>query len=131
MLSSPNDKIIADISLKPVLSLKARIACIKQLHKGESIGYGFTYTAKKEMQIADVTIGYADGKKVAIIGRICMDQLMIDVTDIQGVSCGYEVIFIGKSGDSEILVADIANNIGTISNEVLSQLGNRLDRIVN
>lgn len=146
VLSSPNDKIIANISLKPVLSLKARIACIKQLHKGESIGYGFTYTAKKEMQIADVTIGYADGiprelsnkgfvlingKKAAIIGRICMDQLMIDVTDIQGVSCGDEVIFIGKSGDSEILAADIANNIGTISNEVLSQLGNRLDRIVN
>ena len=117
---------------------------MKQLHKGESIGYGLTYTAWKEMQIAAVTIGYADGiprelsnkgfalingEKAAIIGRICMDQLMIDVTDIQGVSHGDEVIFIGKSGNSEISAADLANSIGTISNELLSQLGNRLGRI--
>ena len=96
------------------------------------------------MQIATVTIGYADGiprelsnkgvvliygKKAAIIGRICMDQLMIDVTGIQGVSCGEEVILIGKSGDSEILAADLADSIDTISNEVLSQLGSRLGRV--
>ena len=144
VLSSPRDTIISDIKLKPVLSLKARIACVKQLHNGEAIGYGFTYKATKEMQIATVTIGYADGiprelsnkgavlingKKAAIIGRICMDQLMIDVTGIQGVSCGDEVILIGKSGDSEILAADLANSIDTISNEILSQLGSRLGRV--
>ena len=96
------------------------------------------------MQNATVTIGYGDGiprelsnkgfvlingKKAAIIGRICMDQLMIDVTGIQGVSCGDEVILIGKSGDSEILAADLADSIDTISNEVLSQLGSRLGRV--
>lgn len=144
VLSSPNDRIISDIKLKPVLSLKARIACVKQLHKGEAIGYGFTYKARKEMRIATVTIGYADGiprelsnkgfvlingTRAAIVGRICMDQLMVDVTGIQGVSYGDEVIFIGKSGDSEIFAADLANSIDTISNELLSQLGNRLGRI--
>ena len=144
VLSSPRDTIISDIKLKPVLSLKARIACVKQLHKGEAIGYGFTYKAAKEMQIATVTIGYGDGiprelsnkgfvlingKKAAIIGRICMDQLMIDVTGIQGVSCGEEVILIGKSGDSEILAADLADSIDTISNEILCQLGSRLGRV--
>lgn len=144
VLSSPNETIVSDIKLKPVLSLKARIACVKQLHKGEAIGYGFTYKARKEMQIATVAIGYADGiprelsnkgfvlingKKADIVGRICMDQLMVDVTGIKGVSYGDEVILIGKSGDSEILAADLANSIDTISNELLSQLGNRLGRI--
>lgn len=144
VLSSPNETTVSDIKLKPVLSLKARIACVKQLHKGEAIGYGFTYKAIKEMRIATVAIGYADGiprklsnrgfvlingKKAAIVGRICMDQLMVDVTGIQGVSYGDEVIFIGKSGNSEILAADLADSIDTISNELLSQLGNRLGRI--
>ena len=144
VLSSPNDSIISEIKLKPVLSLKARIACVKQLHKGEAIGYGFTYKARKEMRIAAVSIGYADGIprelsnkgfvlingiRADIAGRICMDQLMVDVTGIQGVSYGDEVIFIGKSGDSEIFAADLANSIDTISNELLSQLGNRLGRI--
>ncbi|MCM1234350.1 MAG: serine racemase VanT catalytic subunit [Ruminococcus flavefaciens] len=143
VLSSPNDNIVSDINLKPVLSLKARIACVKQLHKGEATGYGFTYEAGKEMRIAVVAIGYADGiprelsnkgfvlingKKAAIVGRICMDQLMIDVTDIPGVSAEDEVIVIGKSGESEILAADLANSIDTISNELLSQLGKRLGR---
>ncbi len=96
------------------------------------------------MRIAAVSIGYADGIprelsnkgfvlingiRADIVGRICMDQLMVDVTGIQGVSCGDEVIFIGKSGDSEIFAADLANSIDTISNELLSQLGNRLGRI--
>lgn len=144
VLSSPRDKIISNIKLKPVLSLKARIACMKQLYKGEAIGYGLTYKARKEMQIAVIAIGYGDGiprelsnkgfvlingKKAAIVGRICMDQLMVDVTDMENVSCGDKVVLIGKSGNSEILAADLANSIGTISNEILSQLGSRLGRV--
>lgn len=144
VLSSSRDQIISDIKLKPVLSLKARIACVKQLHKDEAVGYGMTYRAEKEMRIAVVAIGYADGiprelsnkgfvlingKKSDVVGRICMDQLMVDVTDISGVSYGDEVIFIGKSGSSEILVSDLADSINTISNEILSRLGNRLGRV--
>lgn len=143
--SSADEKINSDIELKPVLSLKARIACIKQLHKGETVGYGFTYRAAKEMKIAAVAIGYADGiprtlsnkgfvlvkgKKAAIIGRICMDQLMIDITDIQGVSCGDKAVLIGKSGDSEISATDFAESADTISNEILSRLGRRLKRVI-
>lgn len=144
VLSSPKDRIISNTKLKPVLSLKARIACVKQLHKGEALGYGLTYKAGKEMQIATVAVGYADGiprelsnkgfvlingQKAAIVGRVCMDQLMVDVTDIKGVSCGDEAIFIGKSGNSEIMAADLADSINTISNEILSQLGSRLGRV--
>ena len=144
VLSSPKDRIISKTKLKPVLSLKARIACVKQLHKGEALGYGLTYKAGKEMQIATVAVGYADGiprelsnkgfalingQKAAIVGRVCMDQLMVDVTDIKGVSCGDEAIFIGKSGNSEIMAADLADSINTISNEILSQLGSRLGRV--
>lgn len=144
VLSSPKDRIISNTKLKPVLSLKARIACVKQLHKGEALGYGLTYKAGKEMQIATVAVGYADGiprelsnkgfvlingQKAAIVGRVCMDQLMVDVTDIKGVSCGDEAVFIGKSGNSEIMAADLADSINTISNEILSQLGSRLGRV--
>lgn len=144
VLSSSRDQIISDIKLKPVLSLKARIACVKRLHKDEAVGYGMTYRAEKEMRIAVVTAGYADGiprelsnkgfvlingKKADVVGRICMDQLMVDVTDISGVSYGDEVIFIGKSGSSEILVSELADSINTISNEILSRLGNRLGRV--
>lgn len=145
VFSSPDDVVLSDIKLKPVLSLKARIACIKQLHKGEAVGYGFTYKADKEMRIATITIGYADGipralsnkghvliagRKAPIIGRVCMDQLIVDVTDISDISYADEAVLIGKSGKLEIMAADLAAATGTISNEVLSQLGNRLQRVV-
>lgn len=144
VLSSPGDRTVTDIRLKPVLSLKARISCVKQLHKGEAVGYGLTYRASREMRIAVAAIGYADGiprelsnrgfalingRRAAIIGRICMDQLTLDVTDIDGVSCGDEAVFIGKSKNSEITATGLAGSAGTISNEILSRLGSRLERI--
>lgn len=144
VFSASNEKTVSDIELKPVLSLKARIACVRQLHKGETVGYNGTYTADKEIRIATVTIGYADGipralsnkgvvlikgKKAPIVGRICMDQLMVDVTEISDVSDGDIVVLIGKSGEKEILAADLAKCTGTISNEILSQLGSRLGRV--
>ncbi len=144
VLSSPSDRISAKVDLKPVLSLKSRIECVKELHMGESIGYGLTFTAPKEMKIAAVSIGYADGiprelsnkghvlvhgKKAAIIGRICMDQLLIDVSGLPDISSGDEVVLIGCCKDREISAANIAEYAGTISNEILSRLGNRLERI--
>lgn len=143
-LCTPKDHVAADVKLRPVLSLKSRIECIRPLHPSESIGYGLTFTAKKEMQIAAVSIGYADGiprslsnkgyvlvngNPAPIIGRICMDQLLIDVSGIPGASSGDEVIFIGKCKNIEISAGDLAQNAGTISNEILSRLGNRLERI--
>ena len=144
VLSSSADAIAAEVDLKPVLSLKSRIECVKELHKGESVGYGLTFTAAKEMKIAAVSIGYADGiprelsnkghvlvqgKKAAIIGRICMDQLLIDASDLPCISSGEEVILIGTCQNQAISAVDIADCANTISNEILSRLGNRLERI--
>ncbi|MCI8634694.1 MAG: serine racemase VanT catalytic subunit [Eubacterium sp.] len=142
--SSPGDKTIAQVNLKPVLALKARIECVKPLHTGESVGYGLDYTAVKEMKIAAVSIGYADGiprglsnrgyvlingQKADIIGRICMDQLLIDVSEISSAAAGDEVVLIGKCKEQEITAGDFAERAGTISNEILSRLGKRLERV--
>ena len=144
VLSSSTDNITAEADLKPVLSLKSRIECVKELHAGESIGYGLTFTAPKEMKIAAVSIGYADGiprelsnkghvlvhgKKAAIIGRICMDQLLIDASKLSHVSSGDEVVLIGSCGGEMLSAAKIAEYSNTKSNEILSRLGNRLERI--
>lgn len=132
--------------LKPVLSLKARIAVVKNLYAGESAGYGLGFTAGHNMKIAVVTIGYGDGyprglsggigtvlingRKASVIGRICMDQTIVDVSGIPDVKAGNAAVLIGKSGEAEISVCDIAKQTGTITNEVLSRLGARLERIV-
>lgn len=144
-LSSPEDTVRSPVHLEPVLSLKARIECIHPLHSGEKVGYGLTYTAQKEMKIAVVSIGYADGiprqlsnrgyalvngQKAALIGRVCMDQLFLDVTNISPINPGDEVIFIGESGEEKITADRIASLAGTISNEFLSRLGQRLPRII-
>ncbi|MCM1050067.1 MAG: serine racemase VanT catalytic subunit [Clostridiales bacterium] len=145
ILSSQSDETKVKASLKPVLSLKSRIECIKILHEGESLGYGLSYTAHKETRAAVVSIGYADGiprelsnkgrvlingKAASMIGRICMDQLFIDVSDIPEAAAGDEVILIGRSGGQEITVGEYADSVGTITNEILSRLGNRLERTI-
>ncbi len=141
---APTDETESDLPLRPVLSLKSRIECVKELHPGESIGYGLTYTAAREMQTAAVSIGYADGvpralsnrghvlvngRKAPIIGRICMDQLLIDVSGAPHVMPGDEVVLIGKSGRNQIAASELADRTDTIANEILSRLGNRLERI--
>ena len=142
--SSPDDRTVAQIDLKPVLTLKARIECVKLLHAGESVGYGLDYTAAGEMKIAAVSIGYADGiprdlsnkgyvlvngQRAKMIGRICMDQLLIDVSEIAQAAAGDEVVLIGKCGEEEITASEFAAYAGTISNEILSRLGERLERV--
>lgn len=132
------------LPLVPALSLKSRIGCIRTVHAGEYVSYGRSYEAKTERKAAAVTIGYADGlprslsgkcfaivkgKKVPVMGRICMDQLMLDVTDIEDVKEGDIVTFIGNDGQETILAADVADAAGTITNEFLSRLGSRLTRI--
>lgn len=130
------------IDLKPVLSLKARVGIIKDINANESVSYGRLFTTEHNMKIATVTIGYADGlprnlfeadtyvllhsQKAPIIGRICMDQLIIDVTGISDVKPNDIVTIIGKDGDEQIYCEDFAVQCGTISNEILSRLGGRL-----
>jgi serine/alanine racemase len=143
MLSNSCDTEKWGIALKPVLSVKARVAMTGPLYAGEAAGYGLTYTASRDMQIAVITIGYADGiprslsnvgyvlingEKAPIIGRVCMDSLTVDVTGIENVKSGDIAVVIGKSGEELITAGDIAEQSGTITNEILSRLGGRLER---
>ena len=132
--------------LKPVLSLKARIASVRNLYKGEWAGYGLAFKAEKDMKIAALAIGYGDGlprqlsgsayavlihgRRAPFIGRICMDQTIVDVSGISGVKAGDVAVLIGKSGEEEISVCDLAKETGTITNEILSRMGARLERIM-
>lgn len=146
MKSSREDYCFSDIHLQPVLSLYCRIASIKELAQDEGAGYSLAFTAKRPTKIAILTIGYADGlprelscgvgsvlingHRAHIVGRICMDQTMADITDIPDVNAGDIAVIIGKSGKEEITAYDLAEQTGTITNEILSRLGARLERIM-
>lgn len=132
--------------LHPVLSLKTRVAAIKDLYAGESAGYGMQFTAQRDMKIAVLSIGYADGvpralsngvgevliggRRASIVGRICMDQMIVDISEISGVKPGDVAVVIGRYGEEEITAGELAGWDGTITNEILSRLGGRLKRVV-
>lgn len=131
--------------LKPVLSLKAKVVSVRPLYAGEGAGYGIAFTAEEDMRIAAISIGYADGlprelshgkgsvliggHRAPIIGRICMDQTIVDVSGIPRIQPGDTAVIIGADREEEITVGQIAEQCGTISNEILSRLGARLDRV--
>lgn len=128
------------LDLKPVARLKSRINFVKTLQRGESVSYGRIFIAEKDTRVATVPIGYADGirrsmtggeifvngQKAKIIGKVCMDSFMIDVTDIENVKVGDEVYI----WDNEnIKLDDIANKCDTINYEILSCISNRVPRV--
>lgn len=130
--------------LKPALTLKSNIILVKELQEGCPISYGGRYVTHKSIKVATIPVGYGDGypralssvgrviirgMEAKILGSVCMDQFMVDVTDIPDVSEGDEVILIGKSGDLEITVEEIAEHLGTINYEVICQLGKRIPRL--
>lgn len=141
VLSSPGDKTVIDLGLKPVLCLKSKVILVKQLKKGESAGYGRSFTAERDSCIAIVPAGYADGvprslscgrgsvlvkgSLAPVAGRVCMDQLAIDITDIEGINTGDTVTIIGAE-NSGAGAAEVASCSGSISNELLSRMGTRL-----
>lgn len=133
------------LPLQPVLSLKTQIVQVKELPAGEPVSYGGTYVTSVPSRIATLPIGYGDGvdrrlsnrgfvlvhgRRAPIIGRVCMDQCMIDVTAIPDVKVGDEVVLIGRQGTEEIRVDDIASLLGTINYEVVTRLSARLPRLV-
>lgn len=142
--SDESENTKTEINLKPVLSLKSRITSIKEITQGESVSYGRIFKADKTMKIATVGIGYADGyprnlsgknakvlvneNYVNIIGRICMDQLVIDVTNLSKIEDGDIVTLIGE--ERQIKAEEVAQKAGTITNELLSRLGKRLPIII-
>lgn len=130
--------------IEPVLIWKSVVSMVKTVHMGESIGYGRTYEARKEMRVATVPTGYADGynrgllnkgyalingKKTQIVGRICMDQFMVDVSAIPDIQSGDEVILLGHDGFNGITADDMAQQLGTIGYEVICNIGKRVPRI--
>jgi len=147
MLSTREDTISYNTNLRPVLSVKTRVSAIKNVVAGEPVGYGMAYTATHDMKVAVLAIGYADGiprglscgvgnvlingHKAPVVGRVCMDQMMVDATHISGVGQGDIAVVLGKSGDKFITACEIAQQTGTISNEILSRLGRRLERHSN
>jgi alanine racemase len=132
------------IPLKPVMTLKTRIHFLKSVPPGARISYGGTFTTKRESRIATLPIGYADGysrhlsnqgevlirgKRAPVIGRVCMDFITVDVTDIPHVSMGDEVVLMGKQGKERISAEEIAEKINSISYEVLCLIGKRVPRV--
>lgn len=141
--SREDDPVRNPVSLHPILTLKARVTGVRRIAAGETVGYGRAYTAARDIKTAVISIGYADGlprslkngqvivkgQYAPIIGRICMDQIIVDVTDIDDVQTGNIATLIGNSGAANITAAQVAGRSGTITNELLSRLGSRLPRI--
>jgi len=138
--SGPSDA----VELKPALSLKTRVVYLKEISAGWSVSYGRTYTAKKPTVVASIAIGYGHGYnrhlsnsgeaiirgvKAPIIGTVCMDQCLCDVTHIPGVSIADEVVLIGRQGDEEITVDEVAQKSQTISYEIICAINARVPRI--
>lgn len=132
-----------NLSIRPALTLKAKIAHVKELESGMYISYNRTYKTSRKSKIATIPIGYADGyirslkhnakvivngKFAPIVGNICMDQFMIDVTDIDNVNAGDEVILLGESNGVKFNADDIAKCMNSINYEVLCLLKNRVPR---
>ena len=131
------------IPLKPALTWKARIGWISTISEGEGVSYGLTYKAPYQTDVAMVQIGYGDGYPRAlsgtgevliggmrrpIIGRVCMDVSVVQLEPADKIAIGDEVVLIGKQGDSEITVDEVAQRAGTIPYEILTQIGTRVKR---
>lgn len=129
--------------VRPAMTWKSVVSMVKNVHPGETIGYGRTFMVKKEMKVATVTTGYADGLnrllsnkgfvmingcKAPIVGRICMDQTLVDVTEIPDVKMGAEVVIIGESGNLTYTADDMAQDLGTIGYEVICNITKRVQR---
>ncbi|MBM7622806.1 alanine racemase [Sporohalobacter salinus] len=140
----PSSEVDQNFQLKPALSWKARVVYLKELDEGHGISYGTTYITPDKTEIATIPLGYADGyfrllsnkgevlingKRASIRGRVCMDQFMVEVTDIPDVNIGDEVVLIGQQKNEEITAMELADLIGTINYEIVSKITKRVPRI--
>lgn len=141
---SPSQALRGKHDLKPVMQLKSVVSMVKPLEAGATVSYGRTFTAANDMRIATVPIGYADGyprvlsgrqelllhgKRAPIIGRVCMDQLMLDVTDIPEAAEGDIVTAFGADGDGFIPVDELSDKMGTINYELVCRMTRRVPRV--
>jgi alanine racemase len=143
MYGVPPEAFEGSIAVRPVMSLRSRVAAIKGVRVGESIGYGGRFIAQRPTTMAVIPAGYADGldrrlegrgaaliggRRVPIVGAVSMDMLVLDVSGM-AVQPGDEVVFIGRQGDDEITVGVMARWVGTIPYELLCRVGTRVERI--
>ncbi|MGJ6980561.1 alanine racemase [Aestuariimicrobium soli] len=143
---SPDPSTMPEPELRPVLSWTTELTFVKHVTAGTTIGYGRTWTAPRGTWIGTIAVGYGDGwsrlngnrghvlvggRRVPVVGRVCMDQSMIDLgVEPPGVAVGDEVVLIGRSGDESLTADDLADLMGTISYEVLCLVGSRVPRVV-
>ena len=132
-----------DLPLQPALSWSSRVTCVKTLEAGREISYGGTYVTTKPTVVATIPVGYADGyrrslsgkfyvlihgKKAPILGRICMDQMMVDVTDIPGTQVGDKVVLVGTDGEETITMEEISAAADTFNYEFVCGISRRVPR---
>ena len=131
--------------LRPVMTLKARVALVREIAAGTTISYGRTFAAPRALRVATLSAGYADGiprsvsnrdaavliggRRCAILGRVTMDLTIVDVTDVAEVAVGDEVVLIGRQGEEEILASEVAERAGTIAWEIFTGIGSRAARV--
>ncbi len=140
----PSDEVCKDVELEAALSLHTQISHIKTIGSGEKLSYGCTYTTPKEMRVATLPIGYADGfnrllsgkgevlvggKRAKVVGRVCMDQILVDVTGLDNVNLHDNVVCFGKQGGACLPVEEYAALCGTINYEILCALSPRVPRL--
>jgi alanine racemase len=130
---------------KPAMTWKTRIALVRDMPKGSSISYGCTFVTPRKMRIATLSMGYADGyprhlsnrdaavlvsgQRCPLLGRVTMDLMMIDVSKIDGVQAGDEVVLMGRDGNEEVSCAELAERAGTITWEITTRIGSRVRRV--
>jgi alanine racemase len=140
----PDPETPRTIPLKPALSFLTRVSFLKKVTAGTSIGYGRTWLAPQDTWIATIPVGYADGfnrlfsnrgrvlingRSYPVVGRVCMDQSMVDLGLETDVKVGDEVVLIGKSGNEEITAYEWAEKLQTITYEVICQINSRVERV--
>ena len=141
----PSDEVDKSaVDLKPALSLVSHVTYVKEAEPGTAISYGGTFVTPKKMRIATIPVGYGDGyprslsnkgsvlihgKRARILGRVCMDQFMVDVTDIPETKFMDQAVLIGEDGDDRITVEELADLSGRFNYEFVCCLGKRIPRI--
>ena len=141
----PSDEVEKDkVPLKPAMELISHVAHVKWLTEGKPVSYGGTYITTRPTKVATIPVGYGDGyprslsnkgsvlirgKRAKIVGRVCMDQFMVDVTDIPGAAFMDRVVLIGKDGKDEITVEELSKLSGRFNYEFVCCLGKRIPRV--
>jgi len=134
---------LSRLQLKPALTIKAQVTCVKEVPANSKIGYGSRFVTTRPSLIASLPVGYGDGfsrvlfpgmqvliggKRLPVVGNICMDQMMVDATELGSLEVGAEAVLLGEQGDEHITAEELAAQMGTINYEILCMLSERLPR---